>query len=109
MNAQASFDDYRRELGDRARDHGAAGALGTATDWSEEAQLVLDELIERGQAFTSEDVRLIVGPSPSDGGLGALFLTAAKARRIACIGVERSKRPARHGGLLRVWKAVDAP
>jgi hypothetical protein len=70
---------------------------------------VLDELIERGEPFTSEDVRLVVGPPPSSGAFGGLFLRASRARRIRQIGFERSKRPARHAGLLRTWIRADPP
>lgn len=108
MSAE-QLDLYRQHLSDRARDHGAAGSLWTAGEWSEAAELVLSELIESGNPFTSEDVRIITGPAPSDGAFGALFLRASRAGRIRCVGFERSLRPARHAGAIRVWQAVNAP
>jgi hypothetical protein len=103
MNDQASLEDYRRDLAERARDTGAAAALWNADEWSTAATLVLDELIERGYPFTSEDIRLVTGPPPSPGAFGALFLKASRAGRIRAVGILQSKRPARRGGLVRQW------
>ena len=106
---QITLDDYRETLARRSRDHGATIALWSSDEWANAAELVLDELIESGREFTSEDVRLITGPAPSNGSFGGLFLRAAKAGRIPCVGYERSKRPARHAGLLRAWVRTDPP
>ena len=106
---QITLDAYRESIARRARDHGATVALWTSDEWAKAAQLVLDELIERSQPFTSEDVRVVVGPPPSNGSFGGLFLRAAKAGRIEAVGYERSRRPARHSGLLRQWIGVSPP
>lgn len=103
---QITLDDYRQDLARRSRDHGASAALWTSDEWAKAAQLVLDELIESGQPFTSEGVRMVVGPPPNNGALGGLFLRAARAGRIEATGFERSKRPARHAGVLRTWVGV---
>ncbi len=103
---QVTFDAYREDLARRARDHGVGIALWSSDEWATAAQLVLDELIERVQPFTSAAVRMVVGPPPSSGAFGALFLRAAKAGRIEAVGYERSRRPARHSGLLRQWVGV---
>lgn len=100
---QVTLDAYRDDLARRARDHGATIALWPDDEWAKAAKLVLDELIEGGKPFTSEDVRLITGPAPSNGSFGGLILRAARAGRIRHVGYERSNRPARHSGLLRVW------
>jgi hypothetical protein len=106
---QITLDAYREDLARRSRDHGATIALWNADEWAKAAQLVLDELIERSRPFTSEDVRLVVGTPPSTGAFGALFLRAAKTGRIEAVGYERSRRPARHSGLLRLWIGVSPP
>jgi hypothetical protein len=71
---QVTLDAYREDLARRSRDHGAGIALWSSDEWAKAAQLVVDELIATGQPFTSEDVRLVVGPPPSNGAFGALFL-----------------------------------
>jgi len=110
LNAeQVTLDAYREDLARRSRDHGVSIALWSSAEWARAAQLVLDELIESGREFTSEDVRRITGPAPSNGGFGGLFLRAAKAGRIRCVGYERSKRPARHSGTVRTWIRADVP
>jgi hypothetical protein len=104
---QITLDAYRDDLARRARDHGADAALWSADEWHQAAELVLDQLIASGRWFTSEDVRMVVGPPPNNGALGGLFLKAASAGRIEQVGYERSKRPARHAGLLRTWIGVN--
>jgi hypothetical protein len=69
---QISLDAYREGLARRSRDTGATSALWNTDEWAKAAQLVLDELIERGEPFTSEDVRLVVGSPPSSGAFGAI-------------------------------------
>jgi hypothetical protein len=109
VSGQATFDEYRDDLAKTARDRGASNALWSSRDWADVAQLVLDDLIESGRRFTSEDVRLIVGPAPTPGAEGALVLKAAKAKRIEAVGFTRSQRPARHSGVLRIWRGVSPP
>jgi hypothetical protein len=104
---QITLDAYRDDLARRARDHGATTAVWPDDEWLKAAELVLGELIASGRWFTSEDVRIVVGPPPNNGALGGLFLKAARARRIESVGYERSRRPARHAGLLRTWIGVN--
>jgi hypothetical protein len=106
---QVTLDAYREDLARRSRDHGAGIDLWRSDEWAKAAQLVLDELIDRSLPFTSEDVRVVVGPPPSNGSFGGLFLRAAKAGRIEAVGYERSRRPARHSWLLRQWIGVNPP
>lgn len=63
MNGQSTLDTYRDDLARSARDHGATIALWTADEWTKAAPLVLDDLIASGRPFTSEDVRLVMGPA----------------------------------------------
>lgn len=104
LDQQLSLDGYSEALARRARDHGTDGALWASSEWAQAAQLVLEDLIASGQSFTSEDIRLVVGPPPSPSALGALLLRASKAGRIECVGFEQSKRPSRHAGMLRRWR-----
>lgn len=62
---QVTLNAYREDLARRSRDHGASIALWSSDEWAKAAQLVVDELIATGRPFTSEDVRLVVGPLPA--------------------------------------------
>jgi hypothetical protein len=101
---QVTLDAYREDLAPRSRDHGASIALWSSDEWAKAAQLVVDELTATGRLFTSEDVRLVIGPPPSKGAFGALFLRAAKAGRIETVGV-RTLAAARSS--FRALEAVD--
>jgi hypothetical protein len=106
MSEQLALNDYRAQLATNARDQGAAVAAWSDQDWQRRATNVLDALIESGVVFTAQDVRDVVGPPGSPGSLGALFLRAARDKRIVGLGFETSRPQSRHGGLVRRWKAT---
>jgi hypothetical protein len=73
---------------------------------------VIDDLIETGEPFTAdtvtarldEDTRTLASPYL----IPALFRVAAQAGRIKVVGYAVSERPQRHGGVLRIWRGVQA-
>jgi len=104
---QTALEDYVRELVDRARDNGAESALVSAGLWRDLAFGAVAYLAATGRHFTADDLRDIAGEPPSDNAIGAVLLTAAKRREIASIGFERSTRPSRRAGVLRVWRGTE--
>lgn len=92
-----------------ARDHGARRTLvdPLAREWQDRAEAILEELARSGTVFSAEDIYERIGPSPSDGGAGAVFLRASKARRIVNVGITRAKRVSRHAGVVRTWRGRE--
>ncbi len=92
-----------------ARDHGTQRTLTDpeSRQWQDEAEGVLEELAASGVVFSAEDIYRILGPAPSDGAAGALFLRAAKSKRIVNVGIVRATRVARHAGILRTWRGSE--
>jgi len=105
---QLDLETYVRDQAERARDHGTEAALDSAGLWRDLARGAIAYLAASGHTFTADDVRRLTGEPPSDGALGALFLGAAKRREIVAVGYERSRRPLRRGGVVRVWVGAEA-
>jgi hypothetical protein len=57
----------------------------------------------RGRAFTADDVRAMIEPSHPNL-LGGRFLILARQDKIEPCGYVKAERPARRGGILRVWR-----
>lgn len=80
--------------------------------WKAKAQAAMDELIDLGKPFSSDDLIDMVGPpdvshtpNSRNGAVGSLFNTAARQGRIVDVGHERSRQPHRKSGLIRLWQA----
>lgn len=106
---QLDLEEYAADLAASARRAGERAALGAMAsddgEWVEGALVAVRELARSHARFTADDVRARVGPGPSrNGGLGAILAQAAREGVITCVGYATSRRPARHGGLLRVWR-----
>jgi hypothetical protein len=56
-----------------------------------------------GRAFTADDVRAMIEPSHPNL-LGGRFLILARQDKIEPCGYVKAERPARRGGILRVWR-----
>lgn len=96
-----TLEDYRRELVTAARDHGQEAARRGDPDAFDDAIAAIRDAAELG-SFSADDV---VFPG-SRVVLGSAFSFRRKSGEIECIGYAISRRPARHGGLCRQWRAV---
>lgn len=83
--------------------HGYAVTVADQDDWRTKADARLDELIAKGETFTSEDVVDAVGPAPSRNAIGGLF--QSRKGEMAQVGWTTATRPEAHGRGLRVWQA----
>lgn len=100
----------------------AALAAGTAAhrSWAGACLTAIDSLAAQGRPFTAEDVRALAlldwhqpgqldidGKTPSErpshNVLPAAIHTAAQQKLIRPIGYRQATRPARRGGVLRIW------
>lgn len=79
--------------------------------WRQRAQACLDELIEAGKPFSSNDLYLKVGlpdashePNARNNSVGKLIAGASAAKRIVAVDVTKSIVPTRKSGMVRVWR-----
>lgn len=97
---QATLDDYRRQLGERARDVGMSRAEAADAEWFEKVLVFIDDL-DPGDVIAADDVRSRFGSSPA---MGSVFRTACSREWIVPIGHRTSSAPSRHRGEQRVWR-----
>lgn len=95
-----TLEDYRQELVTVARDHGQECARRDDPDAFDAAIAAIRDAAELG-SFSADDV---VFPR-SRAVLGSAFSFLRKSGELECIGYAISRRPARHGGLCRQWRA----
>lgn len=102
-----------RALGDEGaarRDQGMQLSLDALQPaWRSVAEDVLDDLIESGHPFTTDDLRDRVGDPTGTGSaraLGGMIAGRYRKGQIRAVGFSTSRQPQRHGGLLRVWQGV---
>lgn len=103
--------------GAQLRNQGTSDALAAATtavfDYAYAIECILDELCETGRTFTADDVQRrcqerhgdTFRPRPNV--VPAAFSRYARQGRIRMVGVDISRRPGRHAGILRQWVGVD--
>lgn len=75
------------------------------------AERVMGELCAMGRPFTADHIHSMIPSSikPSHPNvLSALFSRAQKVGRIRNVGMVRSHRPERHGGLIKLWVSADS-
>jgi hypothetical protein len=96
------LEDYRRELVTVAREHGEESARRADPDAFDGALAAIRETFAMANTFSADDV---VFPG-SRTVLGSAFSFLRKSGEIECIGSAISRRPARHGGLCRQWRAI---
>lgn len=89
---------------ENARDHGAQAAAEASSEWMREAERWMKFWVRGSSSFTADDVRDKLGPPPSDGALGALFLNASKAGLIEVAGYTYSSRIVGHRRRIAVWR-----
>ncbi len=99
---QLGLDEYRRELADRARDHGMRAVRVADPDAFEAAVREIRVLAPLGWEFTADDVRQRLAAPGSE--LGAAFAYLSKIGEIESCGYATAKHAAAHGRLLRMWR-----
>jgi hypothetical protein len=98
---QGSLESYRASLVIAVRDHGEEAARRADPDAFDDAIAAIRDAAELG-SFSADDV---VFPG-SRTVLGSAFSFLRKSGEIECVGYSISRRPARHGGLCRQWRAT---
>lgn len=94
--------------GQAAADAGSALALDAAEHWKIVANEVLDELIEKGEEFTADDIADRVGiPADHPNAMGGLFSAASKQLRIVPVRTTKATRKESHARRVCVWKKSD--
>lgn len=83
-------------------------ALDNADNWwRDPAERALAWWAETGQPFTVDDLRDLGVPEPDHPARwGALFAGGRKQGLVHPIGYSQSRRPARHGSVIRIWKGT---
>lgn len=77
--------------------------------WRSVAEETLDELIDAGFPFTTDDLRDRVGDPAGTGSaraLGGMISGRHRNGEIVPVGYTTSRQPQRHGGILRIWQGA---
>jgi hypothetical protein len=77
--------------------------------WRTQARIAMAELVDAGGTFTADDLIDRVGVPNSPNGVGAIVNGFARRGLIIRAGYRRSRRPARHAGMVSVWRAARRP
>jgi hypothetical protein len=102
---QASFfEDYRTSLVVAVREQGERGARRGDPEGFDIAVWAIRRVALDGGEFTADDIHGVAYIG-STNAVGAAFSYLRKGE-ITCIGYRTSTRPARHGGIVRVWRAT---
>ena len=103
----------RKVDGSQLRDQGVDQNLEArgGEDFTTIAREIIEELIEGGGVFTSDDVwaKMPKSIEPSHPNvLPSLFNVYSRQEKIVPIGYQKSKRKSRHAGVARVWRSKRA-
>lgn len=101
-DAQATLDDYRRGLLERARDTGEQRSQEADLEGFDEGRAIALELLEKGPV-TADDARRRMRRG-STTVLGAVFGSLRREGLIVVDGYTTSTSPSRHGSLVRRWR-----
>lgn len=91
------------DIGAALRDEGQQRAERSSGTWSEAASEAIVLLAERGQPFTANDVRDLVGDPPVPNSMGTAITNAHRAGLIRFLRYERSARTKRHAARIGVY------
>lgn len=92
-------------LGDYLKEEGIRRTLANADpEWSIAFDQALQQLIEAGTSFTSEDVTALCGQPDHPNRVGAKMFAASRKGLIERVGFEPAKRPNQHSTLISVWR-----
>jgi len=98
------------EQGRVLRDAGMAAADAVQPEqWRHHVDVVIGTFADSGDPFTSDDVSLLTGDSPtgSRGAMGARFQHAARRGVIVRIGYTPSRRPSVHAHPVALWQGAQ--
>lgn len=99
--------------GSQLRDEGADQNLEArgGEDFATIAREIIEELIEGGEMFTSDDVwaKMPASIEPSHSNiLPSLFNSYSRRGLTVPVGYQKSKRKSRHAGVVRIWRSKRA-
>jgi hypothetical protein len=103
--AQTSLEEFRADLIATVTNHGQNAARRGDPEGFDVAVWAIRRVALNGGEFTADDI-YHVAYIGSTNAVGAAFSYLRKQGEITCIGYRRSTRLARHGGIVRVWRAV---
>jgi hypothetical protein len=98
--AQASLEDYRQELAERARATGMQAAESPDLAWCRQVSDWIYDL-PPGFHFTADDIRRDQGSSKAS---GPVIGNAARRRVIVHVGWVKSTAVSRHGADIKQWR-----
>jgi|GEM_PF-2561346 len=93
--------DARDAAIERAGDAAPAAWIRAATE-------TLDELIEAGQPFSTDDLWARLPAPPEPRAMGAVIVAASRAKRIVQVGYRKSERARCHARPIPVWVRATA-
>lgn len=103
-------DLFGESRGIEIRDEIAARTMNKyqETEWSRRAKEKIEEWIEKGYVFTSDELQAHCGEPPHPNAMGAVFLHFANAGRIEKIGQRHSIRVEARGRYIQEWRKARA-
>lgn len=84
---------------------GQGKVLAAEEVWGERAMLWIRSL-SPGYLFSSDDLCDAVGRPRHPNAVGAILTAACRSKRIERYLYAQSTRPARRGGLIRIWRVI---
>jgi hypothetical protein len=82
-------------------------SVGTLSEWRYRALRCIEDLADKGEPFTSDDVHYEIGDPPEPNQMGAAFRDAHGMQLIQPIGTKKSNRKESKGRLIQVWVKAD--
>jgi hypothetical protein len=82
-------------------------SVGILSEWRYRALRCIEELADKGEPFTSDDVHYEIGDPPHMNQMGAAFRDAHGMGIIAAIGTKKSTRKESKGRLIQVWAKAE--
>lgn len=79
------------------------------SSWRYKALRCIEELADKGEPFTSDEVHFEIGDPSEPNQMGAAFRDAHGMGLIESIGTKKSTRRESKGRLIQVWAKADRP
>ena len=93
--------------GARLRDEGVLSVLDNSSEaWKAEARMVMGELVDSGEPFTSEDLieRMVLRPHHPNA-VGGFWIGAVKNWDLIIVGYTKADKPTSRKHILPLWVA----